>query len=217
MVSKKEINDKQRASIAGEAISLIRLVKIAKKTFFVEDKAHLNILQKLIQRIDPTLDVDIIPLGNKDSVKSMYKTSKANPGEWDQALFLIDGDNEGNPFPGENQFIHLSKYCIENYLFDIPTMVLVLNKTEGEIKSVILQAIKFKKTDILKNYKFLEFVIDRLAATDITVELLSKFDCSEILDRALSNFGVSSSDYIDKYIAVVPIEVFDGALVSEIK
>jgi len=216
VIAKKEISAKQRAAIAGEAISLIRMAAITKKTFFVEDRAHEAVLRKLMQRIDPALDIDIVPMGKKDAVVGMYKTARANPGEWDQAFFLIDGDNQGNPFPGDAHFIQLSQYCIENYLLDVPTMTQVLGKTEDEIKAAILEAIQFKKADILKHYKFLDFVIDRLTVADITQDLLAKFDCSEIIERVLAHFGTSLTPYIDAYIPAAPLTIFDAAVISQI-
>ena len=69
-------------------------------------------------------------------MKSLFRQLKKEGG-WGLSYFLTDGDNEGNPFPNEERFFHLEKYCIENYLLNIPLTAQVINKSEGEISQII--------------------------------------------------------------------------------
>jgi predicted ATPase len=197
IVCKPEISEAQKVAIAGEAISLVKIVKLSKKTFFVEDGMHQEFLETLAAIKDK--DIAVVACGNKTAVKSLFKFAKTNP-EYAEALFMVDGDNEGNPYPGESQFIFLTKYCLECYFFDIHVLASVFSDSAENIKHHIINSMKAKKSDILKYHKFLEFLIDRITPSDIDEAFLTKFDCSEILTEVLGQYSITKKDFIRKYI-----------------
>ena len=167
----------QRKKIAGEAIEIIKLGNFNKVTIFVEDESHKNFIEVLSEELG--LEVTPVISGNSFNVKSMYKLSKEEGG-WKNCFFMIDGDNQGNPFPNDRCFIHLDKYCIENYIFDISSLSLALNKSESDIRQLVLDSLLDVKNEIFKKNKFFEFLVDRLSLNDISDDNLSKLDASII-------------------------------------
>ncbi|MEK7516955.1 MAG: AAA family ATPase [Patescibacteria group bacterium] len=219
IICKKEIDDVAKGKLAGEAVSLTQIVKIIKKTFFVEDSAHKKVINKIAEVL--TKDVEIIECDNKSNVKSLLKMV-GSKSDYSLARFVIDSDNEGNPFPTESKLVFLKKYCMECYLADIATLVIVLSDTEINIKAKIHQIITTHKAEILKTYKHLSFLIDRLQPTDITNDLLADFDCSIIIIELLKVYNLEFDDFIDKYVKHVNADrklsiIFESKLIQEIK
>lgn len=198
VVCRPEITEVQKAAIAGQAIELVKIVKLSKKTFFAEDGMHQNFLE--ILALVKGRDISVVACGNKAAVKSLYKFAKTNP-EYSDAHFMIDGDNEGSPFPGEQQFIFLQKYCLECYFVNVELLCQVFSDTTENIKHHIIDIIKAKKHIILKQNKFLEFLVDRITPSDINDDLLAKFDCSEILSGLISQYAIPEKEFIHQYIA----------------
>ena len=168
-----------------------------------------------------TKDVEIIECDNKSNVKSLLKMV-GSKSDYSLARFVIDSDNEGNPFPTESKLVFLKKYCMECYLADIATLVIVLSDTEINIKAKIHQIITTHKAEILKTYKHLSFLIDRLQPTDITNDLLADFDCSIIIIELLKVYNLEFDDFIDKYVKHVNADrklsiIFESKLIQEIK
>jgi len=193
------VPDEHRKKIAGEAIEIIKLGEFSKPTFFVEDHIHKEVLEKMADLMGKEISVSVA--GNSSNVKSLYKLSKKEGG-WNNSYFLIDGNNQGNPFPDEVNFIHLDKYCIENYLIDIDTISLMTSKTKDEIKELLFDLIIDNKETIFKKNKFFEFLIDRLNKEDIADEALRKLDASLIFEPFLKKIEASKSSYIYDYIKV---------------
>lgn len=215
----KDIDDKEKGKLAGEAVSLTQVVKITKKTFFVEDLTHKKVINKIAEVL--AKDVEVIECDDKNNVKSLLKMV-GSKSDYQLALFVIDSDNEGNPFPSNSKLVFLKKYCMECYLTDMATLTIVLNDTEANIKTKIHQIITARKAEILKTYKHLSFLIDRLQATDITDALLANFDCSVIISGLLQQYNLCFDDFIDKYIREVNTsrklsKVFENKLIQEIK
>jgi predicted ATPase len=192
-----EISEDQRRRIAGEAIEIIKLGGFSETTFFVEDEAHREVIDSLAKALGHK--VIISECGNSSNVKSLFKHSKHESG-WENAVFLVDGDNEGNPFPGEDHFIHLKKYCIQNYFLDFELASLVAGKSEDEIRRAILNAIMESKYQILKKNKYFDFLIDRLTVDDIQATHLAKLDASVIFPAYLKQIGIGFSDYVRMYV-----------------
>lgn len=192
-----EVSETQKIAIAGEAISLVKTVKLNKKTFFVEDTMHKDVLEILATEYNK--DIAVTECGNKTSVKALYRFAKPNP-EYADAYFMVDSDNEGNSYPGEDQFIFLKKYCMECYFFNMQLLAQVFSDAEENIRHRIIEIIKEKKTLVLSHYKFLEFLVDRLNPTDVTEELLSKFDCSVILGELIRHYNTSAKEFIRQYL-----------------
>lgn len=219
IVCMKDIDDKAKSKLAGEAISLTQVVKITKKTFFVEDLTHKIVISKIAEVL--TKDVEIIECDGKTNVKSLLKMV-GSKSDYQLARFMIDSDNEGNPYPSDSKLIFLKKYCMECYLTDLTTLVTVLNDTETNIKTKIHQIITARKAEILKTYKHLSFLIDRLQANDITDTLLANFDCSIIIPVLIQQYNLSFDSFVDKYVREVNTKrklstVFDSKLIQEIK
>ena len=103
----------------------------------------------------------ITPCGHSSNVKTLFKHAEQEG--WKQTYFLVDGDNEGNPFPGRRHFIHLEKYCIENYLLDTAIAAAALGITEETVRAAIMRAILYNRPTILGKNKFLDFLLDGLA------------------------------------------------------
>lgn len=219
IVCKKEIDDILKGKLAGEAVSLTQVVKLSKKTFFVEDLTHKEVVKKVAEALNK--DVDVIECDNKTNVLSLLKMVGSKP-EYKLAYFLIDGDNEGNPFPKEDKLIYLSKYCMECYLMDLKTLAKTFNDTEANIKSAILKIIQSNKKDILKHYNFLDFVIGQLKESDITDNLLTNFDCSKILFPLLKKYKLQFHDFLEQYVNELNVSnklqtIFEKKLIEKIQ
>lgn len=219
IVCTKDIDDKAKSKLAGEAISLTQVVKITKKTFFVEDLTHKKVINKIAEVL--AKDVEVIECDGKNNVKSLLKMVGLKS-DYQLARFVIDSDNEGNPFPLDSKLVFLKKYCMECYLIDLTTLTTVLNDNQTSIKTKIHQIITARKAEILKTYKHLSFLVDRLQATDITDALLGNFDCSVIFLELLKQYSIDFDDFIDKYVKQVNTDrklnsIFEIKLVQEIK
>ncbi|ANP46058.1 AAA family ATPase [Candidatus Viadribacter manganicus] len=182
----KELSTDQRRRIAGEAIEIIRLGEFAKTTFFVEDASHERFVNALAAHFGGKVATSLC--GNSSNVKSLYKLSLAEDG-WSNAYFLIDGDNEGNPFPGADRFIHLPVYCADNILIDPEPLAAEYGKDVHEVRQIILDAILEKRGEILKKNKFLDFLLDEWKPAQISYERVSRLDGSAIIKRIAIALG----------------------------
>lgn len=216
---KKQIPDEQRRRIAGEGIDIIRLCDYPKTTFFVEDNSHKQIIECIAGVLSN--DVTVKKLGGSSYVEMLYRLSTMEDG-WDNCFFLIDGDNRENPFPNQPRFIHLEKYCIENYLLDLQTAAKITNKSEKEVLGSILTAVKANEGKMLKRNKWAKSLLDSLKIEQIDEAFLSHFDFGEIFDSYLCEFNIDFSSYIEKYIRLLQQEsklksVFPEKLINAIE
>lgn len=193
----QQLTPAQQLKLAGDAIDIIRMGDFKKPTFFVEDGRHEDILLTFARNYG--VDVSVTACGNSSNVKALFKQAKREGG-WQNSYFVIDGDNQGNPFPGEGKFIHLNKYCLENYLLDIPTVMAVSGRTEDEVRQSILSSIKANRAKILKKNQFFDFLFDGLTDQHITPDRLAKLDASEILDSLLQLLGFNFGDFLEIYM-----------------
>lgn len=193
----KNLAIEQKQRLAGDAIEIIALGDFTKPTFFVEDSAHACILRALANLLQK--DISISECGNSSNVKSLFKYQK-NSGGWSNTYFLIDGDNQGNPFPGETQFIHLPVYCIENILLDPELLASISNRTITDIRKLLVQLIQNKRDSIFKKNKFFEFLADALEATHITYERLTTLDASLIINDLANDLGFSFEELVSRYL-----------------
>jgi hypothetical protein len=219
IVVAKDLTDDQRRRIAGEAIDIIKLGDFANPTFFVEDKTHKETLQILADKLSAT--IAIVEAGDSPNVKTIYKLSKSAPSGWSNSYFIIDNDNMGNPYPTDPLFIHLDKYCIENYFLQIDILQKIINRTEAETKELLLQIIRSKRNNILKFNKYLSFVFDRICTDDIIQSAIDRFDGSEILPPLLKEAGMDASTFMHKYLELVIADnrlelIFPTALIAAI-
>lgn len=192
-----DVTAEQRRRIAGDAIEIIRLGSFTKPTFFVEDNAHVLVVEELAAALGA--DVSATKCGSKSNVRSLYKHAK-NDGDWTRSYFLEDGDNEGHPFPEDEHFIHLEKYCLEGYLLDFNVASSFLDYSEDQLKGMLLQAILANRDKIFRKNKFFEFLIDHLSEENLTPENLSKLDVSEVIGDFLDASGSDFRSYVQAYI-----------------
>ena len=215
-----EITQEQRERIAGEAIEIIKLGDLGGGgTFWVEDKAQEVVIRAIAEQ--ENVKIRVVVSGNAPNVRSLYKRSKGDGG-WSGAYFLEDGDGQGSPFPGEPNFIHLDKYCIENYLLDLPTAAIVTGRTEEDLQEIIFNEIQARRNAVLGKNKFLDFLFDGMQADHLTPDRLGKLDASLIFDGYLVAVGVPRDDYIERYVSAASeagtLEVvFPSAVVEAIR
>ena len=196
----RNIPDELRTRIAGESIDIIKMGDFLKATFVVEDARHVEVIETIAKVLNRVVTCG--SCGSCSNVRSLYKLSLLEGG-WANCFFVEDGDNEGNPFAGAKQFIHLDKYCIENYLLDIGTAVKVVKKTEETVKDALLNAIKKNKDKIIRKNKFFEFfafVFDHLNTSNIDESSIAVLDGSTIFEHFLKELGVSPNLYMKEYV-----------------
>jgi predicted ATPase len=193
----RSLTREQQTRIAGDAIEIVRLGDFSKTTFFVEDQAHEEVIRAIADVLNA--DVSVSRCGNSPNVRSLYRQAQRQSG-WGNTFYLEDGDNEGNPFPSDPNFVHLSKYCIENYLLDWHVASEITGKTEQELRQIILTAIMARRAAIFQKNKFVEFLADLLTIEHITEEHVAKLDASVIMSDYLDKVGMASADYTQAYV-----------------
>jgi hypothetical protein len=198
-----QLTPNQQRRIAGEAIEIIRLGNFSKPTFFVEDSAHVRLLEALAQCFGTS--VTITQCGDSANVKSLYKLSELEGG-WQNTFFMVDGDNMGNPWPTSTKFIHLPVYCSDNFLLHPEHLAIVFNKNVLDVQKFILEAIYQRRRHILKQNKFFEFLIgllepEYLKPEYLTFDRLAKLDGSEIIDAVASSLGTNVSELTNRVIS----------------
>jgi hypothetical protein len=219
VVPTKEISPEQRRRIAGEAISVLHLGGSAAPSAYVEDTAHETIIRRVAEKLGVVLSVAVC--GNKSNVRSLYKRLKMDDG-LDKTVFVEDGDGEGAPpFAGES-FVHLDKYCFENYLLDSRVAAHAFAISEDEFRSLILGKISLKRSEVLGRNKFLEFLLAQLRQEHLTEDLLSKLDASVVVPSIAASFGLTFEDYVERYVNSANAlgllgEVFPADLLGKIR
>lgn len=194
---RNELSIEQRTRLAGDAIEIVALSDFSKPTFFVEDSAHTEVLSQLAKTIG--FSVTISECCTSANVKSLFSYQKSQ-GRWPQAYFVIDGDNMGNPFPSDSQFIHLPYYCIENSLLHPEILSAITGKSVLEIQESIVNAIKTNRSKVFAKNKFFDFLAESISPADMTFERLRIFDGSLILDTIIESLGSTRSKLIADYI-----------------
>lgn len=194
----REMADEQRRRIAGEAIEIVALGDFRSPTFFVEDSAHEEVVSALANRAG--VRVTISPCGNASNVESLYRLSRTESG-WHNAFFLRDGDNEGNPFPGDPKYIKLSKYAIENYFLDRKLMVATTSRTDADVRTAQFEALQEARSTLLRRNKFFDFLFQMLEPAHLDRVSLDSLDGALILDRVLKKLNVSRGEFIRESIA----------------
>jgi len=190
IVCKKEISEKQKSSIAGEVSSIVNIVDFSKPVFFVEDDQHKLFVSEIANVLDK--DLEVIVCGNKAAVKTMFEMLKnSTPGK---AYFLIDGDNEGVKII-DDRFVHLQKYCIENYLFDPYILSKIFSIDENDVRQKIIECVKeLTHQNLLVYRKVAEHV------TPFPFEILDTLDCSKISEKLAQKFSKKTHEIISPYI-----------------
>src|SRR3989344_1025776 len=194
----KDLPDNEKSQIAGEAIQTLSLVlSPTVPTFIAEDNAHDIVVSKIANVLGKSIQV-VIAHG-KSNVDMFYQLSKKEG--WGNIFFLIDGDNQGQKYSDQN-FIQLSKYCIQNYFLEIEILSAMSGKTADEVKEAIKNSLNrltnsnnylpFKKLSELTDIHNFPFeILDSLDADKITSEVFSSLDLKK-------DFAKTAEEYIDK-------------------
>lgn len=193
------ISGEHRRKIAGDAIHMLQLGEFSRPTIFVEDVRTKDIVEALASSLSS--DITVTECGDKSAVRSIYNRSRSDGG-WPRSFFLEDGDGQGNPYPNSPEFIHLEKYCIENYLLDLGVMAGVCGETEAACRRHVFSAIQDRKGSILRKNKFFEFLMDLFAEEHLNDARLSLLDASEIFEALLLRINMSFDHYVENYIRV---------------
>lgn len=196
-LSPRLTQDRQRR-IAGEAIEIIKLGDFSKLTFFVEDSAHTRLLDALAACVGATITIS--ECLNSSNVKSLFRLAQSDGG-WPNTFFMVDGDNEGNPYPDSGQFIHLPVYCADNLLLHPGHLSAVFGRSVIDVQHLLREAILRRREQILKKNKFFDFLMDLLQPDHITYERLAKLDGSEIIDPVASMLATTISDLTRRVIS----------------
>ena len=190
----KDLTPQQRGRLAGDAIEIVALGDFTKTTLFVEDGAHAEVVKGLADLCGAVITIS--QCGNSTNVKSLYQYQRAH-GRWANAYFMIDGDSQGNPFPDDEQFIHLPYYCIENMMLDPETLATTSARPLRDVQAAIVDSISSQRKAIFQKNKFFEFLADRIAADHMTFENLRTFDASLVVANVFEALGISSlGDYL---------------------
>jgi predicted ATPase len=185
----RDLTSQQRSRLAGDAIEIVALGDFSKPTLFIEDASHAEVVDALA--LLKGSNITTSQCGNATNVMSLYKYQLLH-GHWANAYFMIDGDNQGNPYPQDKRFIHLPYYCIENLMLDPATLAQVSSRTIAEVQAVIVRAFQNKRKAIFQKNKFFEFLADSLAADHMTFERLKSFDASLVIEDIVAQLGLSS-------------------------
>jgi predicted ATPase len=184
----KDLTPQQRSRLAGDAIEIVALGDFTRPTLFVEDDAHVNVVEALADMYGA--NVATSQCGNSTNVKSLYQFQLAH-GRWANAHFMIDGDNQGNPFPQDDQFIHLPYYCIENMLLDPETLMATSGRPLLDVQAVIVASISSQRKAIFQKNKFFEFLADRIDSDHMIFENLRTFDASLVVADVFKDLKIS--------------------------
>jgi len=192
----KDLTPQQRSRLAGDAIEIVALGDFTRPTLFVEDHAHAHVVKTLAG----TYGANVITsqCGNSTNVKSLYQYQLAH-GRWANAHFMIDGDNQGNPFPHDEQFIHLPYYCIENMMLDPETLSAASGRSLNDVQKEIVASISSQRKAIFQKNKFFEFLADRIETGHMTFENLSTFDASLVVADVFRALGIV--DHVHYFLA----------------
>lgn len=218
----KDLTPQQRSRLAGDAIEIVALGDFTKPTLFVEDDAHAKIVKALADIYGA--NVTTSHCGNSTNVKSLYQYQRAH-GRWANAYFMIDGDNQGNPFPHDDQFIHLPYYCIENMMLDPETLAATSGRPLTDVQAVIVASISSQRKAIFQKNKFFEFLADRIESGHMTFENLRTFDASLVVENVFEALRIAGpGSYLStakangRFDALVPkqlLRVLESAVPAE--
>ena len=187
----------QRIKIAGEAFNIVNLSDVRTLTLFVEDSFHEAVVD-MLSKIKGT-KVEVFLLRTSSGVKNTFRIYKDGV-EGKNAYFMIDGDNQPNEFKSESHFIHLDKYCLENYFLDPRIIARVAGKTEKQIKDILLTLIHEKAAKVSKRNRLFERALMKLARNDVESDLLDTYDGSILFEPLLKSLKIRKSKFLKDYI-----------------
>jgi hypothetical protein len=110
---------------------------------FVEDRVHAEVVTAIADLMGAAINTS--QCGNSTNVKSLYRYQRSQV-PWTNAYFMVDGDNQGNPFPNDQAFVHLPYYCIENLLLDPEILAIVSARSVDAVRQIMVAVFRHKKT-----------------------------------------------------------------------
>ena len=174
--------------------NILKLKKQKKKTIFVEDSAHENIIKKLLAEYHT--DITISKLGSCDKVLS---TSKGVKNSFDNFYFLIDGDckahNDADLW--HSNTLQLKKYCIENYLLTKETIthLLILKQEKISADEFIKNVINECKSGY-SGFTVLSDIIDKYGLDWTAID---NVDASKIFEKIKNKLGYKSAIDVENF------------------
>lgn len=174
--------------------NILKLKKQKKKTIFVEDSAHENIIKKLLAEYHT--DITISKLGSCDKVLS---TSKGVKDSFDNFYFLIDGDckahNDADLW--HSNTLQLKKYCIENYLLTEETIthLLILKQEKISADEFIKNVINECKSGY-SGFTVLSDIIDKYGLDWTAID---NVDASKIFEKIKNKLGYKSAIDVENF------------------
>lgn len=217
IVIKNTPPEDSRKRLIAESIDFVTGLDIHERTFFVEDASHEIVIAKLANKLSK--DVGVIQLGDKSHVVGFCKATKQDPQK--RILFLVDGDNQNSSqdLMEDSRFIHLNKYCIENFLLNFQVLAGLLNSDENTARQFICDKISSVQQNTLN------LVYKRLIESDVsklTEEILSTFQAKTIIGDVV--VGLSQPDfktfvhlYIDKADELGILDSIFPEIIAKIK
>lgn len=223
---KKDIPREYKEKIAGEYVRFISIIMPSKKILFIEDNEHeitIKLLLSIYKKNEESLEIIKIS-GGRGNLEKLYEVLKQNPdfaSKWVNVYFLVDGDNKIDF--SKDRVIQLRKYSIESYYFDFEVLSALLDKSEEDVKNIIMEIIRKNKRKIAgegKNSVFWEKLIGNM--NNINQEDLDVLDCSQIFDEFVESLGYKKVDFMERYLnkayEIQKIEeIFDSELINFIK
>jgi len=197
IVNSLQIKDEQKVSIAGEVAEIVGTVQFDETTFFVEDKQHKLFVEELANILGKK--VQVIVCNGKSNVVSMYELLKSS--DKDNVYFLIDGDNQGSNIL-DDRFIVLRKYCIENYLLDIPILAKTVKSAEEDLRIKIVECIN----EMSSNHHNLVFKKLAEVANPFPFEVLDTLSGDIISSKLCSKYNLEAKQLVRDYIKIVQSE-----------
>lgn len=194
--AQKTISDELKNKISGEAVKIISALELSDITVIIEDDSHRVVIEELAEIHKKKVGTNIV--GGSGNVKSLCKAMDKENVE--SAFFMVDGDNVATDkdLKGNSKFIHLKKYCIENYFLEaeILSELSTVNKTKDEIELIIKNAVKSIPSDSKS------IVYKTLAENDLLQQdIMDTFDASKILEKISRDLGFTSKyDLMRPYI-----------------
>lgn len=187
----REIED-LKSSFIKEKQELEKNIELLKeqknRVLFVEDEAHKLILEELLTG----KNFKIVPIGTCDKVLACSEALN----DRDNFFFLVDGDRKKGLDTTKKYAKHthrLSKYCIENYLFNEDIFSNVISSLGKNITPKTLLK------NVVNNYNCCDTKFDIVRTLfecdQFSFEKLDNTDCSELIKQLGKNNFLARNQY----------------------
>ena len=209
--------------LAGEIVTYVHSSYVSKKTFFVEDSFHETVITALHQFLNIDGPINIVNLNSMANVKAFAKTASNDFKDWNNAYFLIDGDNQKVKEAQSGNFIQIKAYSLESYFMDFKVLSIVFKTAEAKLKKTALELVKYSMLKSFQNKngtKFSTFLAKKVTIKDLTMSNLASLDCTDIFKGLIKKHGKKKkfSSIVELYFKEKKSLAFlDKRLVSAVK